>query len=225
MKQVALLLIIFLGSFSSLFGQAKEITQNEFWSQFRQANQKPFETSKRVTSKEEHYKDGVLNSTTEVIDELLNPDRRRYVEIYKSDKINRREEMIKIGETYFCRENNGEWTKADEWCAGMSIGALPKAISSKFTSEETTINNQKAILYEQYLTYKNEYSPNKDKEGLSYFHDRFWVSSDGFILRREMEYGLLEPKKLYSKEVLIYEYNLKNLTIEEPVLDKKAKTQ
>ena len=217
MKQLILILIIFLAGFSAAFGQTKEITNNEFWSQVRQASQKNFETSKRVTSKEEMYKDGVLNSTTEIIDEFLNPDKRRSVEIYKSDKINRRDEIIKIGETYFCRENNGEWTKASEWCGEMSISALPKAINSKFTSEETTIKNQKAVLYEQYLTYKNESSQNKDKEGLSYFQYRFWVGGNGFILRREMEYGLIEPKKLYRKEVVIYEYDLKDLTIEAPV--------
>ena len=150
-----------------------------------------------------------------------NPNKRRYVEIYKSGNRTERDELIQIGEAYYCRTNDGIWKKSNQWCGELRISSLPMATSSKFTIEDTKINNQAVKLYQQYITYKNEYSSNKAKEGLSYFQDKFWVDSNGFILRREWELGLLEPKKTYETMVTIYEYNPKDLKIEAPKMTRK----
>jgi hypothetical protein len=223
MKRFIFSIIFCLATVLSVFSQVQEITNADYWRQYHAAVEMPFETSKRITSKEEYYENGKLGSTTESVDEFLKPDKRRFIETYKSRKSARKDEAIQIGETHYCRENGGAWKKSDGWCIGGIISALPKPTSSRFSVEETKINNQTVRLYQQYITYKNEYSPNKDKEGLSYFQDKFWANSDGFILRREIESGLIEPKRIYNKEVTIYEYNLKDIKIEVPILSKKRK--
>jgi hypothetical protein len=225
MRKITLLFIFCFACVLNSFGQVREITESEYWQQYRSAADMSFEISKRVTSKEESFENGKLSSTTESVDEYLKPDKRRHLAIYTSAKTVRKNELIQIGEKYYCRLNNGAWKVSDSWCADLTLTSGPKEINSKFTVEETKINNRTATLYQYYRTYKSDYELAKDKEKLFYFHDKFWVDSDGFLLRREMEYGSAEPKTVGSKEVVTYEYDLKNITITAPILGTKTKTK
>jgi hypothetical protein len=221
---IILLFVFSLGFALNVFGQIKDITQSEFYAQSRTASAKPFAVSKRITSQEDSYDEqGKISYTTKTSEEYLSSDKMRYVSTYKSDKSTRKDELIKIGETYYCRRNDEEWKQSDSWCAGQSFRALPNAITSKITVEDVKLNNQNAILYQQYITYKNNYSSNGDKEGISYYQSKFWLNKDGFLLRREMESGLLEPSRTYYREVSVYEYDLKSIKIEAPIISKKEK--
>jgi hypothetical protein len=72
MKKTILLAIFSLFFAISVFGQAKTISSDEYYKAYREAYKKFQDTPvRRETSKEEHYKEGKLNGTTETITEQV----------------------------------------------------------------------------------------------------------------------------------------------------------
>ncbi len=196
----------------------RQISKEDYYQSFRAASKQRFETSRREISQLKDYKDGELINTTEAVDEYLIPDKyhRTSTRIF-NDRIEK-SEFISINKTYYCRKNDADWEQSSKGCIfGSGSGGPSNIVNSKYTVEEAKINNQKVNLYQEYTTYKNIYSPSKDKEGLSYWQQKMWVSKDGFILREETEVGLLEPKRRYWQKTTAYEYNPKNLKIEAPI--------
>ena len=224
MKRSIFVLIVSLVAAFTVSGQAREITNGEFWRQYRAAVEKPFEISKRVTTKEEYFENGKLSDTTETVTEFLKPDKQHFVETYKSEKSSRKTELIQIGTSFYCRTDNADWKESDRWCANLKLRSLPAGVSYAYTVQETKLNKQAATLYEEYITYKSEYWEGKGKIGLLYFRDKYWVSHEGFILRREMEIGFVESKEVLSKDLDVYEYDLKDIKIEAPVVAVKKKS-
>ena len=217
LKHYTLLVLFCLGVTINALSQTKQITEAEYYQTFNIANKKRLETSSRVVTQREYYDDGKLSKTEKVIDEFLKPDRKHYLEVGKfADKENKGE-LIQIGKTFYCRNNDENWKPSKNWCLDTGLSGISGIVSSKFTVEDAKIDNQTVKLYQRYTTYKNTYSPNKDKEGLSYWESRFWLSKDGFILREEAKDGLLEPSELNWKSTDIYEYNPKHLKIEAPI--------
>ncbi len=215
MKKIVLLMTFLLATALNIFSQVQEITERDYWEQYHAAVEMPFDISRRVTTKEEYF--GNIPYIKETTDEFLNPDKRRYVEIYKSDKSAYKDELIQIGKVYYCRTNGDKWKKSEQWCAKQTIKSLGAATTLKFTVEETKLNNQSVKLYQQHRTNKKTSSQDKGKEETFYFDDKFWVDNNGFILRREMEYGRLEPKRIGERTVVVYEYNPKILKIKAPI--------
>jgi hypothetical protein len=72
-------------------------------------------------------------------------------------------------------------------------------------------NNENTKLYQQYTTSAD------DKNAVYYLQDKFWLNSSGLLIRREIEYGKVQPKSIGSRELEVYEYNPKNLKIEAPI--------
>lgn len=213
-----ILLLIFCFSLTiSAFSQTKEITREDYYQPFRLGLKKKSATSRRVITRQENYREGKLFSTTEITDEFLVPNKRHYMEVEKFADHTNKSELIQIGEVYYCRRNDGELKQSQSWCSGGSASGLSNIVSSKFTVEDTKINNKTSKFYKNYTIYKNIHSPNKDKEGLSYYQHNFWIDSNGFILREEMRSGLLEPERIYRQMTNIYEYNPQNLKIEAPI--------
>jgi len=210
--------IICFGITINVFGQTKQITKEEYYQPYRESLKKKQETSRRVATRQEYYKNGKLNSTTEITDEYLKPDKRHYLEVNKVGDKTYKSELIQIGEIFYCRRNDGEWKQYKSWCSGGSASGISNLVSSKYTVEDAEINNQKVKLFQEYTTYKNTYSPDKDREGLSYYQSKHWIDKKGFVLRQEIKSGLLEPEKIYNQQTDSYEYNPKNLKIEAPVI-------
>ncbi len=217
MKKIISLFVLILLLSVFNFGQKTEITKGEYYQIYRTALKKGQEVSRRNISKQENYRDGKLYSTDEYLYEYLLPDREYYShkESY-SGKVNI-VELIKIGEVFYCKRNNEGWKKSENWCADGSASGISNVISEKFTIEEVKNNNETLKLYQQVTTYKNSYSLNKDKEGLSYWQTKFWINKNGYIVRKESEDGLSEPNRINRKQSEIYEYNPKNLKIEAPI--------
>ncbi len=216
-KNYILLIIICIGITINAFSQTKQITEVEYYQSYRAANEKRLESSSRNVSRREFFKDGKSYITKDIKDEFMKPNKKHYLQIEKSAEGENKEELIQIGEKFYCRTGNDKWKQSSSWCLNTGISGISNIVSSKFTVEDTIINNQNAKLYQRYTTYKNIYSPDKDKEGLSYWESKFWVNKAGFILREESKEGLLEPVKLYRQEISSYEYNPKNLKIEAPI--------
>jgi hypothetical protein len=220
----SLLLIFSLATATGVFGQAKQISRKEYYQWHSEAYKKRFEASRREIIEKQYYKDGKLSGTIETVNEFLKPDRRRYLRVEKSGRQAKKLEIIQIGKAYYCRKNDEDWTRSNTWCEDGFGSGLENVVNSRYTLEKTKINNQKAQIYLEYTTYKNNYSPDKDKEGLSYWQEKNWVDGDGLIVRHETESGLLEPGRIYSRETGTYEYNPK-ITIEAPVVSAEKNRQ
>lgn len=203
----------------NIFSQAKEITGDESVQELIKAYAKFSETSWRKKQKTEFYKSGKLSNITEVIEESVKPDKRRIVKIEKTGRIIKKFEIIAIGETYYCRTNSGVWKKSDDWCDETKYftKGMEERGNSKYTVEETKINDQNAKLYRQYITY------NEDEKGLNYWDYKFWVSGEGFILQREIVTGLVKTKEIFSRMTEISQYNPRDLKIEAPMIKTKTK--
>ena len=196
----------------------KQISKEDYYQIFREANKKRFDTSRRESSQLKEYKDGKLLYTVEFVSEYLPPDKYHSVTIQNFNDSTKKNESIIINKIRYCRKDDGDWKQTNEYCGyGAGIGGPSNIISTKYTVKDTKINDQKAKLYEEFTVYKNNYSSNKDKEGFSFWQERYWLSEDGFILREESGSGLLEPERLYRQETITYEYNPKNLEIEAPI--------
>lgn len=215
---ISLTLLIFsFGLTINALSQAKEISREEYFQQYRDGLTKRRAADRRNFTKIENYTNGKLFSTTEITDEFLNPNKRHYLEINKYSDKTYKSELIQIDKTYYCRRNDGEWKRSESWCSGGSASGLSNIESSKFTVENVKINDQNLKLYREYTIYKNTFSPDKDKEGLSYWDSKLWLNKEGFIVRQEINSGLLEPERIYRKQTETYEYNPKNLKIEAPI--------
>lgn len=215
-------LFIFCFCFTvNIFSQSKQITENEYYQAYRNARNKLSNISYRETTKEEYYKDKKQSDTAETVIEFLPPNMEHYFFTENYSGQIRKDELIKIGETYFCRNKSGNWEKSQNWCAAMRLSGLSNIVESKFSVEETKINNKPTKLYQSYITTKG--ISEKDKEVLYYHEDKFWVSNEGLLMRQEMESGTIEPKKVTSKTSVLYELNPKNLKIEAPIIKDEAK--
>ncbi len=216
-KLLCIIISVFLLSCIEVHGQTIEITEKEFYQQYRTATQKGREISSRSVTKRENFRDGILSSKEEYIFAYLLPDKKFYSHKESFSDKTQTVELIQIGEIYYCRRNNEEWKQSKNWCAGGSAFGLPNKISSKFTIEVVNSGGEKLKLYQEYTTYKNTYSPNKDKEGLSYWQKKFWINEAGLVIKEESENGLIEPVQIRWRQVETYEYNPKDLKIEAPI--------
>jgi hypothetical protein len=208
-SKIVFLGMLILGLTASLLSQTKEISSQEFYRPIRAAYE--INGSFRKTSKEEVYENGKLVSITEIVDESLNKETRKYSHLEKSKSNTQKTELIQIGKIYYCRRNDKQWERSEKWCANSGLSGISGIISSKFTVEDAKFNNQNAKLYRQYTTFSF------DKNIVSYLEDKFWLNNDGLLVKREVEYGKVEPKMVSSKEVEIVEYNPRNLKIEAPI--------
>jgi hypothetical protein len=222
-SRILLLTIACFALAVNVFSQQKEITKEQYYQSFRGAKDKASKVSRRSIDKREYFRNSKLHLTQETVDEFLSPDKRRYFVIEKFDDRITKDELIKIGDIYYCRKNDGDWKQSQNWCSGGSASGISNIVSSKYTVEEIKLNNETVKFYRQLTTYKNTYSPDKDREGLSYWESKFWLNSDGLIQREERKQGLLDSEKIYNQTVTTYEYNPKNLKIEAPITKSESK--
>lgn len=197
--------------------QDKEITRDEYFGPWREALQKGRTLSRRKVSKTEMFKDGKVSATDESTYEYVLPDRIRYIHIETEGDRVRRTEEISIGKTKYCRRENGPWENRS--CIGGGVGGISNTISFRYSVETVKLNNENVKLFRQYITYKDNYSKNKDTEGLSFYETNYWLNKDGLFIREEFRYGLVDSKKLKRITVDIYEYNPKDLKIEAPKMN------
>jgi hypothetical protein len=211
-------MIFCFGVTINVFSQTKEITEENFYRPIREGRIKGLAFSRRETTRQDNYSEKKIFSNTEIVEEYLLPDKQHYLKEEKFADHTNKSELIQIGKSYYCRKNDGAWKPSISGCSsGEGNGGLSNIVSSKFTVEDTKIGNKTVRLYKEYITYKNIYSPNKDKEGLSYCHSSYWIDSEGLVIREEEKCGLSESENPYFQKAVTYEYNPQNLKIETPL--------
>ena len=214
---VRLILTVFIFSLSSsAFGQIKEIERDEYWKAFRDAHARSRSDSRRVTQ--------LINGTrndkpySEIwIYEYQLPDRIRYVHIRTYSGTERRSEQIDIGNTKYCRNDNGTWEQVKSPCIGGSASGGPSGImSERFERERIKSDGRDQVRFEQHITYKNSYSKTTDSDGPSFIRSTFWVDSSGRLVRYESSRGLVKGPTVTYRNIETYEYD-PNIKIEAPI--------
>ena len=220
MRKLILPIVLCIGLSVSLFGQVKEITYEESVGHLIEGYEKYDQTSWRKNEKTEYFKDGKLVRTIEKLEEFLQPDRSRIVKTSTEGGSVGRSELLKIGEIFFCRENNRAWVRSEEWWCGKPegfVGSKGVENSSKYTVEDTKAEDQKAKVYRHYVVYQND-------AGETFWDYRFWINDAGFIIRREIETGIVKTRAITSRMVETSHYTPADLRIEPPIIDEKPKS-
>lgn len=172
----------------------------------------------KITEKFENNKKISYLSSKE-IRENLPPEKQRYIiekESYEGVPIIR--EYIYIGRETFVRLNNGEWKIFSPSGSGVGAGSGQEENAKvEFTEEKKFIteilNGQKSNRYEEILRYTYTYPDRIEKAVKT---ETYWFNLDGLLMKKLYEWNN-ETKKTISREVEIYEYDLK-LKIEKPIV-------
>ncbi|MBL8180498.1 MAG: hypothetical protein JNL64_02680 [Blastocatellia bacterium] len=210
------LVLITLFSVLAVSAQVKEITKDEYYSPWRAAIQKARGLNRRKISKTEIYKNGKISATDEWLYEYVLPDKIRYVHLEKRDGKSYRTEQVDIDKLKYCKQDDKPWELVEGPCIGGGAGGVPNAQSIKYTVETVRSGNNDAKLFTQYITFKDPFTK-ESNIGLSFYESKYWLGSDGFIIREERKYGLAETKRIDRLTVDTYEYNPKDLMIEAPI--------
>lgn len=213
MKKIFLPVICCLLFTISIFPQAKEISFEESQKQLVTAFKKENKGKSRVFLKYEYFDNGKLSSKTETVTEAdALTDKLRVVRTITTGERIERFELIRVKEIFYCRKNSAAWEKSNEWCEKeeYNVSNTGEEESSKYTVEETKFNAQNAKLYRQYII-------RTDGKTKTFWDYKFWVSANGFILRREIEEGSLNPQTVSNKMTETREYNVRNIKIVAPM--------
>lgn len=80
-----------------VYSQQKQLAEGDFYASVNDATKKRFAASRRETRKDEDFTDGKLSSTTDIIDEYIDPDKQHFLSTETSNGKEKRLEVIAIG--------------------------------------------------------------------------------------------------------------------------------
>jgi len=218
---LVLTLLISAGSASS---QAKEITKDEFSTQYYAALDKGQSVPRRQTSREEHYQGNKIDQVQSWIYEYLPPYRHRIVYEKSAGSSSSRIEELRVEADTYCRSDSKPWAKSSGLCIQGFIRTTTQAafqvtgkVSSEYTVERASVNGQALMVYREYTKYKYTSPTNLDPEKLWFAENKYWLNPDGLIVKQEIKIGVIGSPLIKSDWVDTYDYNPSNLQIEPPI--------
>lgn len=204
-------------SVSQLLAQPTDISEKIYSDTYFAAMEKANEYSRRHITKSERFRNGKVFEAEEWLQEFMLPFTTRKVETLISIGGASRTEMVDLGESLFCKNNNGAWEKVSTPCLiGPKFIQVLGVVSSQYGVETVKLDNYNVKIFSDYRKYKNSRSPNADSEGLSFMETKYWLNDEGLVFRRKIRIGLLATQKISYETVETYEYNPSGLKIEAP---------
>jgi len=215
-KQIIwLVFFIFLLTLNS-FGQAKSITELEYNTVEKVAEDNFQKVSYKEITKTEEFTNGKLISTETVTELNLPPDKSSYIDITVTNGKTEKTEIITIGYVEYRRENNGKWKQETDEDGNIISGEPIRTIrgaeaanTKKFTIEETKLNGQPVTIYSQTTIYN--FNPN-----ISHSFRR-WINKENLILRTEEIETEISSGVINRRSISTNEYNLLNTKISAPI--------
>jgi hypothetical protein len=216
MRKIISVTVIGLVLAINAFCQIREISRDDYYKAFREADAKFRKVpARREVTKEESYENGKLTRTQQVITEDINPDRWRFLVVETSGERTDKSDLIRIGRNYYCRRNDGAWKNSASGCNQGWATGFTNIVSEK-SSVETLKENGKTIkLYRNYVVHK--LTDASKQEVVWYYDSKFWLTEDGDFLRSATEAGLKETNELRLKSETNYSHNPRDLKIKAPV--------
>ena len=218
MKIIGIFLLIF-ACFAFGFGQVKTISENEFkaiydkWSLLSKN-----ETYRIKMTSESKLNGSPSNHNQQSINEYAPPDKKRFVSILKTPRLNTKIETIHIGEKKYTRKDDGEWrevtTKANAPSKNDRI-IFVESNEYKYLGREI-INGQKAEVYER-ITKHRINNEKTSSESYSTIKTKYWFDKNGLLLKMMNEMELISGiMTSVSTNIYDYEYDPK-IKIEAPI--------
>jgi hypothetical protein len=224
MRRCPLVILISLMSNIIVAAQSKEITKSEFSDTYYVALAKSENFQRRLISRLDHYLGNKIDRTEHWTYEFVPPYRRRILyEKSEGPKLSRIGEVSVDGEI-FCRIDFGSWNKSNELCLTGQLRSRSQAafqvvgkISSIYTVEAVVEDGVNLRLFREYTKYKNISPTNAEREKLWFAESKYWLNSNGLVVRQETITGLVHSKQLRTSWVDTYDFATKNFTIESPI--------
>lgn len=193
-----------------LFGQAKSITSENYYSALKEAESKTEKQVRKVSQIQKLYRNGELTATLTDTTEYLPPDKSSWIHIEnRGGAISKRIEQIRIGSIRYRKEDNGEWIKR-EGEGSYGFGGISGTDDStrEYFVEEATIGKEKfRVLIEKRIN------------GMKTFFDesKIWINNKGLISKISSTTSFAEPGNIVSAVDVTYDYKLKPPKIAAPV--------
>lgn len=198
------------------FAQTKSITKKEYESVTRVAEANIEKTSHISSTKIEEYSDGKLSKTAIITEESIPPTKMKWTETETSGNQVTKLELIDIDSVQYKRENNRTWVKKDfnksednDESSGITISGHESPNQKKYSVEEVKFKDQTVRIYSVSTIYNFD-------QNVVYSYRR-WINSNNLILKSEDTESEIKSGSIIRHELVIYEYNPKNLKIEAPI--------
>jgi hypothetical protein len=196
------------------FGQAKEITSQDYFDAYATVLHTVLEKPRKRTQTTEYSTNGRVTKTVKEVEEFQNKDTRRSLYTEKVGLRQTRDEVIETGGTYYCRSNGGPWKKSKTGCSkgGARFAAGDSDGEEYFSTEQVTLNSNPLTLLRQYTIYKP--SDNIGPTAKRIWENLVWIDRNYRIVRREYKSGI--PDGTYTSLVETYDYETK-ISITPPI--------
>lgn len=205
--QTFVLFIALLALPSVLFGQAKSITSENYYSAIKEAELKTDKQIRRRIQIQKLYTNGEIRATLTDTTESLPPDKSKWISVEDRGNVVKRIEQITIGNAIYRKENNGAWIKREKNSGGYGISGKDNS-TRDFFIEETMIGKEKfQVLIVKTVNYNNTF----------FDESRTWIDKKGLILKKESTTSHIELKNIVSSVDVTYDYKLKAPKIEAPI--------
>jgi len=196
------------------FGQAKEITSQDYYDAYATVIHTVLEQPRRRTQTTAYSTNGLVTKTVEEIEEVQNKDIRRFIYTEKVGLLRTQDETIEIEGAYYCRSNGGAWRRPKTDCSvmGARVVAGDSDGEEHFSTEQVTLNSIPLTVLRQFVVYKlsDKTAPNSKRV----WENRVWIDRSYRIVRREYKAGI--PEGTYTSLVETYDYDPK-LKITPPI--------
>ena len=206
----------------NIYGQeATEIPRREYIALVSDAGEKGGDLDRRITYRQENFSaaDASLKQTTTTLLELVGRNKTRSLTTEVVGGVTTITEVITIGKIEYRRTGNGKWKKkilGEESDTIGTLGGMTAKVNFKNTVADAVLNNQPTRLYEELMIIEEPLTVEASPKA-NFGREKVWINKEGFILKREDTYGLLNPERIETRIVTEFEYRPKDLKIVAPI--------
>ena len=212
MKILALTCVILCVGIFTAFGQTQTLEEGQYFRAWRTASDKSGTFSRRTSSTSQAREDGKLRIDEEAFEEYTSSgDLHQTYKRYDKNGSAITEEIVMVGEVYYCRTGTGAWKSSDKWCISSRLSGIPADAKSEFTTEVAGKGKEQYTMLRWYSVFK--WNPT---EKTRYVDNRTWIDDLGRIYKTESRRGVVgssEPEYITQKT---YTYDEK-VKIEAPI--------
>lgn len=227
-KLFGIAIVVFSLTVLNLYGQRREITQEDFYQRFNPMLEKSEKQSRRINFLEEKTGLGMdIKDTTQKVVEIIPPDKIYFNSTLPNTSGNK-SETIYIGNTMYHKKIESRGEKLNniwEMTEGVKPRTLPTFKPANlegvkwFLTENVVINGQMTDFIECILQKDIKKTSKKTKELEDFIFTgewKYWINKDNFLIKAEHYQGDNDYLTLTLRLIYEYEYD-PNIKIEAPI--------
>lgn len=190
-----------------LFGQAKSITSEDYYSSLKESETKTDKQTRKRTQIQKLYTNGKITENITDTSEYLPPDKSRWIYVDEEGSVVKKFEQITIGQNVYRKTDNGSWVKREKNDGGFGINGKDNSTREFFTEEVTMGKEKFQVLIEKRVNFNN-----------TFFDEvKTWINQKGLIVKKIMTTSENNLKNVVSSVEINYNYKIKAPIIEAPI--------